>query len=95
MQQDLIFFRLSSDTLTDQLKDITLARAKDMVDLQDEVVDSAAVGDSFKFTGLHLGAWNKMALSVCDQHFSLCVYAEIKSFCRERMLLKRYLLDNL
>jgi hypothetical protein len=35
-----------------------------MVGLQDEMVDSEAVGDSFKFTGLHLGVWNKMALSV-------------------------------
>ncbi|KAG9078043.1 hypothetical protein FS749_010003 [Ceratobasidium sp. UAMH 11750] len=62
-QKSLLFFRGSSNTISDELKDVSLARIKDIINLQDETVDTAAEGDDYEFKAVHAGFWNKFGIN--------------------------------
>jgi hypothetical protein len=64
MQSNVVCLVLSSDTLDDQAKELILSVTKDVVNLQDETVDSRAEGPNRDWVGLHLGVWNKYAWKV-------------------------------
>lgn len=80
LQEDLICFLLSSNTLSDAQKQNFLACAKDVSNLQDQQVDTESHGDAYHFSRWHLGAWNKMAWLVHNSCFIFGFYTHIWGF---------------
>ncbi|KAG9122962.1 hypothetical protein FRC07_000424 [Ceratobasidium sp. 392] len=61
MEDDLICFRLSDDTISQEKKDQLYLHVQDLTKVGDERVDSRLRPDGFNFKAWHIGWWNKMA----------------------------------
>lgn len=64
MESNVICLILSGDTLSEAQKSHILTYAKNVVNLQDETVDTKAEEDSYVWRGWHLGVWNRFAWTV-------------------------------
>ncbi|KAG8711822.1 hypothetical protein FRC09_020392 [Ceratobasidium sp. 395] len=62
-EEDLICYRLSDDTLTEDAKNLLYLRVLDFTKIGDQRVDSKTRPEGFKFKAVHVGWWNKMALT--------------------------------
>ncbi|KAG8705516.1 hypothetical protein FRC08_001634 [Ceratobasidium sp. 394] len=72
---DIIFCRLSNDTIPQEVKQDLLARMKDVLGIGDEQVDSAKFPDDHEYLAYHFGWWNRYTLSGSNHPSDVCARA--------------------